>query len=126
MNAELYGCPDIPRQVLCDIDQLQGSKCKEFTVRGSAGEPCAIFVVQTDTGWHAYQNHCPHTGVNLNWMPDQFLNLEQDMIQCATHGALFRLEDGYCIYGPCNGASLQSIALEVVGSTIMVGSDKAS
>jgi len=33
------------------------------------------------------------------------------LIQCATHGALFRIRDGYCVAGPCAGQGL--IPLEV-------------
>jgi nitrite reductase/ring-hydroxylating ferredoxin subunit len=32
------------------------------------------------------------------------------MIQCATHGALFLIESGECVAGPCAGQSLQALA----------------
>ncbi|MEE8263379.1 MAG: Rieske (2Fe-2S) protein, partial [Gammaproteobacteria bacterium] len=40
------------------------------------------------------------------WVPDQFLDETGNLLQCATHGALFRIEDGFCVAGPCTGASL--------------------
>jgi nitrite reductase/ring-hydroxylating ferredoxin subunit len=58
---------------------------------------------------YAYRNRCPHTGVELNWLPGQFLSIDGEHIQCATHGALFRIEDGLCVYGPCSGQSLQPL-----------------
>ena len=31
--------------------------------------------------------------------------------QCRTHGALFRLSDGLCIAGPCNGKPLRPVSI---------------
>lgn len=64
----------------------------------------------------AYLNRCPHTGGPLDWLQGQFLAAEPGYIQCATHGALFRVEDGYCVDGPCVGASLVPVPLQVDAS----------
>jgi nitrite reductase/ring-hydroxylating ferredoxin subunit len=69
-------------------------------------------VIRKNETLYAYRNRCPHTGVNLNWLPDQFLDLNGEYIQCAMHGALFRIDDGYCVYGPCAGASLEKLPLQ--------------
>jgi nitrite reductase/ring-hydroxylating ferredoxin subunit len=58
--------------------------------------------------------------VTLNWMPDQFLDLEGRYIQCATHGALFRFEDGLCLAGPCPGKRLEPVPFNLVGSKIYI------
>jgi nitrite reductase/ring-hydroxylating ferredoxin subunit len=42
------------------------------------------------------------------------------MIQCALHGALFRIEDGYCLYGPCQGASLHPLPLRQEGAVVII------
>ncbi len=68
----------------------------------------------------AYENACPHTGATLDWVPDQFLSYDRKHILCATHGALFRLGDGYCIHGPCAGKSLVSVAIRLEGDDIVV------
>jgi nitrite reductase/ring-hydroxylating ferredoxin subunit len=60
-----------------------------------------VFVVRRGENIHAYENRCPHTGVNLDWQPNQFLDITNTLIQCSTHGAQFRIEDGLCVYGPC-------------------------
>lgn len=57
---------------------------------------------------YCYKNECPHTLANLNWQKDIFLNLEKTHIQCSMHGALFRIEDGLCVWGPCKGMRLQA------------------
>jgi nitrite reductase/ring-hydroxylating ferredoxin subunit len=79
-----------------------------------------LFVVRKEGVLAAYRNRCPHTGAPLEWLPDQFLDLENSFIECALHGALFRPEDGYCLRGPCVGASLESLELEVVDGRVQV------
>jgi nitrite reductase/ring-hydroxylating ferredoxin subunit len=60
-----------------------------------------------------YRNACPHTGAPLDWQPDRFLDAGGELIQCATHGALFRIDDGACLWGPCAGQSLTPLSLVV-------------
>ena len=46
-------------------------------------------------------------------MEDQFLDMDKEYIICSTHGALFNVEDGECIWGPCQGESLTKVELEI-------------
>ncbi|WP_408005462.1 Rieske (2Fe-2S) protein [Pseudomonas huanghezhanensis] len=69
-----------------------------------------MLVVRRAGQVYAYQNRCPHRGVPLEWLPDQFLDTSASLIRCATHGALFLIEDGQCIAGPCEGKSLTPVA----------------
>jgi nitrite reductase/ring-hydroxylating ferredoxin subunit len=85
--------------------------CKEYTISLN-GEDMNLFVVHHQGQFFAYQNHCPHTGISLNWQADQFLDYSQSRIQCSMHGALFRIDDGYCEWGPCLGQSLQRLTVE--------------
>ena len=66
----------------------------------------------------AYYNQCPHTGATLEWQQDQFLDLDKELIQCATHDALFLIDSGECIAGPCVGKLLQSIPLKITADEI--------
>ena len=61
-----------------------------------------------------YVNSCPHTGGPLDWIEGQFLDLNGQYIVCATHGALFRIEDGHCLAGPCKGKGLTAVEVVVV------------
>ena len=90
---------------LCAAETLPPAEGRGFTIRHGA-EELRIFVIQKDGRRYAYLNRCPHTGVNLDWTPDRFLDWTGRLIQCATHGALFRIEDGHCIAGPCAGRNL--------------------
>ena len=67
-----------------------------------------------------YVNRCPHAGINLEWQPDEFFDRDGHFLQCATHGALFRPEDGTCVRGPCAGDALQSVNWEVRGGELFI------
>lgn len=83
-----------------------------------------IFAVFSNGQYFVYDNHCPHTGSPLDWMPDQFLNLDKSMIQCATHHAMFRIADGYCIAGPCVGQSLTAVDVTEENGVVYLKDDK--
>ena len=100
----------MPLDSLCHVDDLQEKSCKEFSIKVD-NDTIELFLVKEENEIYAYQNKCPHTGVTLNWQPDQFLSHDHHFIQCSTHGALFRINDGFCVRGPCNGASLKAITL---------------
>lgn len=95
---------------LCRLEELAEGESKGFAASPKA--PYAdIVVVRTHQGIYAYRNRCPHTGAPMEWQPDRFLDYTGTLIQCGIHGALFQIEDGYCIAGPCARQSLQSIAV---------------
>lgn len=96
---------------VCGADEVPAGEAQEFSLSRD-GRTLELFIVQQDGRYHAYQNSCPHTGAPLNWQPHQFLDLEQRHIQCGIHGALFRIHDGVCIWGPCQGQSLSALPLQ--------------
>ncbi len=75
-----------------------------------AGETSG-FAIRKDGEIYAYRNSCPHLGIPLDWQPNQFLDTEGELIECSTHGALFLIETGECISGPCSGDALKPIAI---------------
>ncbi|MEH6549474.1 MAG: Rieske (2Fe-2S) protein [Pseudomonadales bacterium] len=90
-------------QRICHINDIT-----EGTSRGFRGEGFTVFAVRKDEQLYLYHNRCPHLGVELEWVEDQFLDYEGCLIQCATHGALFTIEGGRCVGGPCLGETLQA------------------
>lgn len=96
---------------LCHQQDITELQTRGFSVETDQG-PLELFLIRLDNKVHAYQNHCPHLGIPLNWQPDEFLSLEATHIQCSTHGALFTLEDGYCVAGPCAGQNLTALSLD--------------
>ncbi|KXK30703.1 MAG: Rieske (2Fe-2S) domain protein [Candidatus Hinthialibacteria bacterium OLB16] len=70
-----------------------------------------IIVVHTSDGFRAYLNQCRHLPVSLDWGDGEVLDETGLYFQCRTHGALFRLSDGLCIAGPCNGKPLRPVSI---------------
>ncbi len=102
---------------LCRLDEIGDPGSRGFRI-GSGTETRAVFVVRHGGRVVAYENACPHTGSPLDWRPDSFLDLEKRHILCATHGALFRIEDGYCFAGPCAGQGLKPVAITIEAGCI--------
>lgn len=90
--------------ILCRRDQLTNESSLGIELNG-----VAYLVVARQQQLYVYRNRCPHLGVELNWLPDRFLTDDRQLIQCATHGALFSIETGECLAGPCVGEYLQAI-----------------
>lgn len=105
--------------MVCRLDELNdpGSKGFEYSPDG-ADVPVSGFVVRKAGQVYAYRNACPHTGVPLEWLPDQFLDMGNSFIQCSLHGALFVIEDGRCLRGPCVGDHLQPLSVELRGDEV--------
>lgn len=77
------------------------------------------FVVRRGDAVRGYVDHCPHMGVPLARALDDYLSPRGDHIACGWHGALFRVEDGVCVGGPCAGASLLPWPVAVRDGTIV-------
>lgn len=109
-----------PRRDLCALQELADPGSRGFELDCGTEQKLRLFVVRKDGVLAAYRNSCPHTGAPLEWLPDQFLDMDNSFIQCAIHGALFRPEDGYCLRGPCVGASLERLDLVVVDGRVQL------
>jgi nitrite reductase/ring-hydroxylating ferredoxin subunit len=68
----------------------------------------------------AYHNVCPHQGRNLNYAPDRFLFDPQGLLVCPHHGAMFDVASGICLQGPCQGASLQKVAIRIADDQVLL------
>lgn len=108
------------------MTEIRFGRLEDIADGGSAG-----YIVDTSRGRRQYMavrrgdrafvyvNSCPHIGAPLDFEPGKFLNLERTHILCTNHGALFRIDDGYCVSGPCAGKHLEA-APAVVRSGFLV------
>jgi nitrite reductase/ring-hydroxylating ferredoxin subunit len=88
---------------------LRASEIPEGGSRAFAHAGEKYFAVKKYGKIYAYKNSCPHIGVGLEWVENQFLDSSGCMIQCANHGALFVIETGKCVAGPCSGQKLTAM-----------------
>jgi nitrite reductase/ring-hydroxylating ferredoxin subunit len=105
--------------VICRLDELQDPDSRSMSVTHD-GQQRDIFIVRQGRQVFGYLNSCPHTGGPLDWVPGQFLNLDKDHIQCATHAALFRFSDGECVAGPCKGDHLRAVPVAVAAGEVIL------
>ncbi len=99
----------MPAKTLCHINDIPEGSAKGFSIE----DDMTLFAVKKDGELFIYKNSCPHLGIELEWVEDQFLDSEGALIQCSTHGALFIIENGECVAGPCQGDALTAIAFTI-------------
>jgi len=102
---------------VCRFDELKDPDSREFRYNEGAGRG---FVVRQGTNVFAYQNYCMHVGHALNWKPDKFLTKDGRHILCAVHGAIYEIDNGLCVGGPCPGKKLKPLELEVKDGVVVV------
>jgi len=116
MSPLLAGTP------LCRLDEIAEDAGRGFVV-GDGAAQLALFVVRQGRRAFAYVNACPHLGTPLDWGgfedDGRFVSAASGNILCATHGAEFRREDGYCLSGPCAGARLQPVEVSLAADGIV-------
>ncbi len=102
-------------KAICEINSIpdNGSCAVEF-------DQSSFIVIKKREKIFIYINRCPHMHVPLNWEPNKFLDKSGDLIQCSTHGALFQIETGECLQGPCLGQSLQAIPHKIKDGEICI------
>ena len=111
---------EIKKIRICKTEELSLTDCKQFNFTDEKGTLIEGFVVKSGKNISAYINACPHLGVELNWQPDHFLNLDQKYIICAVHGALFQPENGLCIHGPCFRQKLKPLPVELMDGVVFL------
>ncbi len=104
---------------LCRAEEIPEGGGRGFRF-GSGPDLQLVFVVRRSGALHAYKNACPHMGTPLNFLPDRFFDRAGEHLLCATHGALFRVTDGFCLEGPCAGKSLKLAAIRIVDDEIVL------
>ena len=102
-------CSDIPE-----------GESRGYEIETENGDSVNLFIVKKNDNYFAYENRCPHLGVNLDWIEHEFLDEEKGHIQCATHMALFNIADGQCVAGPCVGDHLTALPVSIDGEDIFV------
>jgi len=105
--------------VLCRSDEIAEGAARSFII-GEGAARRDIVVIRRGGRVYAYENSCPHQLTPLETFPDKFLNEDGSLLVCSTHGARFRIEDGLCVSGPCEGKRLRSLTTTAVTGNLLV------
>lgn len=80
--------------------------------RGGDGENEEAILVRLEDGIAGWLNYCQHfTHIRLD--KGSGAPVRNGEVVCANHGAMFEKDTGLCTYGPCEGAYLNSIEVDV-------------
>ncbi|HWR87719.1 MAG TPA: Rieske (2Fe-2S) protein [Acidiferrobacterales bacterium] len=111
---------------VCASNELQeGGRGVHFLVEHN-GHIGPAFAVRHAERVVAYLNRCAHKLVELDWQEGEFFDAEHRYLVCATHGALYDPASGFCVAGPCRGATLTVVPVrEADGAVWLAGTPVA-
>lgn len=112
MTATQQAAPAGAEEILiCAADAvLEAGKGVRFPLT-AGGQDATGFVIRYDNLVYAYLNRCAHVPIELDWNEGEFFESGGLYLMCATHGAIYVPDSGYCAGGPCKGAHLRPIAI---------------
>jgi nitrite reductase/ring-hydroxylating ferredoxin subunit len=113
-------------RVICKSEDVQERTQGLRFALPELGERITGFVVRYNGEVHAYVNRCAHVPVELDWNEGDFFNISRDYLICATHGAHYQPETGYCVMGPCKGKMLEKIHVLERDNEILIQLDSIS
>lgn len=105
------------RKLVARVGELEHGSSKKFLLRCGKNAVEAM-LINYDGGLYAYLNRCRHIALSLDWVDNRFFTEDCRFLICANHGAIYKPQTGECLWGPCVGASLQSVPLEVEGDKV--------
>jgi nitrite reductase/ring-hydroxylating ferredoxin subunit len=106
-----------PGVALAALADIPDGGARNFVLQMKAGRFHG-FVVRRGERVFGYRDRCPHMGLPLAQELDQYLSSGGELIACSWHGALFDIESGRCVGGPCVGAGLSVWPVAVEGGIV--------
>lgn len=110
-------CPP-PGVRLAELDDIADGAARNFVLQMRDGRFHG-FVVRRGGAVFGYRDRCPHMGLPLAQALDRYVTDDGALIQCSWHGALFDVESGACVAGPCLGGRLSEWPVTVAGGAIV-------
>jgi nitrite reductase/ring-hydroxylating ferredoxin subunit len=101
----------------------EGGTGVRFVLKSEGGEEKG-FAVRYGARVCAFVNRCPHMGTELDWQPGEFFEESGLYLVCSTHGAIFEPGTGFCVAGPCHGASLEPLQVRESDGQVLLQDDE--
>lgn len=83
-------------------------------------ERYSILIARRGGEAFAYENRCSHADYPLDRDDGVVLVQEGRYLVCPHHGASYALDTGACAGGPCNGAGLRRISIQVRDGAVLI------
>lgn len=103
---------------LGSIETIADGKARNFVLQMRAGRFHGFIVRRGDAAF-AYVDRCPHMGLPLAQTLDDYLTPSGDLIACSWHSALFKVDTGECVGGPCPGQRLTPWPVAVIDGILV-------
>lgn len=99
-------------QPLCHAADVAEGQARGFALGGPRDR---VIVLRKGGRLHGWRDACPHYegGTPMAWKSDAYLNGAGTHLACHSHGALFEMETGDCVLGPCLGQRLTRVELHI-------------
>ena len=109
-------------RILCPLQDTPENGARGFDTGAGSGA-LRLIVHRGGNAVRVFENSCPHEGTPLDagQLEKALLTADGERLQCASHGAQFRIEDGVCVFGPCVGKALRRVPATIVDGHIVVG-----
>lgn len=104
------------------LDLVDDGGARGFVIE-RAGARFHGFVVRIGARVIGYVDRCPHAGLPLARALDQYLTPDRAYLACSWHGAVFSLEEGLCVGGPCVGTRLVGWPVEVENGVMITSKE---
>ncbi len=101
------------------LGELSHGNTKKFLLR-CEGRRMECLLVSFEGNFYAYVNRCCHVALEMDWVENQFFTEDHRYLICANHGATYEPTTGECIFGPCYGAFLQRVPLQITDGRVIV------
>lgn len=105
-------------KVVARTGELSHGMTKKFRLK-CGGSDIEALLVNYEGNIYAYVNRCRHVSISMDWVDNQFFTEDRRYLICANHGATYEPATGECIWGPCFGAFLQGLPLEISDGKIL-------
>ena len=110
----------MPHVVLTEAERQEIARGR--FVRVGRG-PETFLVGRGEAGWRAYANVCRHRALPLDLGASSPMSDDGRYLLCHQHGALYRLEDGKCVVGPCAGEWLTPVPVRQDQDALALGAE---
>lgn len=99
-------------KVVARLNELSHGMTKKFRLR-CKGKTIEGLLLSYEGNILAYVNRCCHIPLSMDWVDNHFFTEDKRYLICANHGATYEPATGECVWGPCFGAFLRGLPVEV-------------
>jgi nitrite reductase/ring-hydroxylating ferredoxin subunit len=107
------------RRLITTLRDLEREGTAKFVFK-QEGIPRNGFVALFEGQVMAYENLCRHIPLTIDYGDNRFFTTDGRHFVCQSHGAIYEPLTGLCVRGPCEGASLRKLPIEVTEGNVFL------